>query len=166
MNILKLMTIADFFTLGNAASGFLSIIFSIEKNYPAAVIFLLIAVLLDFFDGKIARLFHSQGILGEDLDSLSDIVSFGIAPAVFGLMRISTMFAIFTMLVFVLCGILRLARFNASEDKKVFLGMPITLNGIIIPALFATNVDAVFYPAVFLASAMLMVSSFRIRKFF
>lgn len=165
MNLFKDITIADVFTLGNAISGFLSILFSIYRDYGLSIVFLLIAVGFDVLDGKIARLYY-QGKFGKDLDSLADIVSFGVAPAIFGIMHVRTVFGIIASIFFVLSGILRLARFNVSENKTVYQGMPITFNGLIVPLIYITKLPVVFYPFVYLVSGVLMISSFKLKKIF
>ena len=88
MKIKEILKLADFFTIGNLIFGVLSIFYAILGLFTYAAIFLLIAVLFDFLDGKIARMSKKateQGKqFGKQLDSLADIVSFGVAPAVFG----------------------------------------------------------------------------------
>ena len=80
----KLMKVADFFTIGNIIFGVLSIFYAISSQFKEAVIFMLIAVLFDFLDGKVARLMNEGASeFGKELDSLCDLVSFGVAPAVF-----------------------------------------------------------------------------------
>ncbi len=169
----KLMKFADFFTLFNVALGLVSIVFSINNNFKYAAIVLFIAVLFDYLDGKIAKAMKQQNVFGKELDSLADTVSFGVAPAIFGFSLMQTAsslkqfqmaFGIVAFTIFLFCGILRLARYNIMDMKGSYQGMPITLNGIIIPLIYFMNVHVQFYPYVYLALGILMVSSLRIKK--
>ena len=162
----KLIRLPDYFTLLNAVSGLLSILFSISEKYITALIFILVAVVMDFLDGKMARFVNRDNRFGKELDSLADIVSFGVAPAVFAFMHTRTLFAVVSFAVFLLAGILRLARYNSVKPSAFFSGMPITLNGVIIPAAFFLEVPLSYYPFVFLALAVLMLVPVKIRRIF
>jgi len=161
-NIFSLLKFADIFTLLNAVFGLTSIYFSIMGQFNPAAVFMLLAVLFDYIDGKMAR-FTGTSEFGRELDSLADIISFGISPIVFGFSQIKTTFAMIVFALFLICGILRLARHNIIKIKG-FVGMPITMNGIIIPVIYFANVPVNYYPYIFLASAILMISSIKIRK--
>jgi len=171
--ISKLLKFADLFTLLNAALGIVSIVFSINNNFDYAAYTLIIAVVFDYLDGKIAKTMQQQSVFGKELDSLADTVSFGVAPAIFGfsLMQFSSkisqpqiMFGVIAFTIFIFCGILRLARYNIMDFKGSFQGMPITLNGIIIPLAYFLGTPIKFYPYVYLVLGILMVSSLRIKK--
>lgn len=118
-------------TLANIALGFLSIIAAADGRYDHAVYFLFAAALCDMMDGRLARMLDASSKFGMELDSLSDVVSFGIAPAV--LMYLSTLKVYGTVgamvcVAYLLCGALRLARFNIDEGplaKVTFQGTPI-----------------------------------------
>ena len=171
--IFSLLKFADIFTLFNVALGLISIVLSISNNFTYAAVVLLIAVVFDYLDGKIAVSLHQQNTFGKELDSLADTVSFGVAPAIFGFSLMQTAsrmrqfqisFAIIAFTIFLFCGILRLARYNIMDMKGVYQGMPITLNGIIIPLIYFFNVPFRYYPYIYLVLGILMVSSLRIRK--
>ena len=171
--ILNLLKFADIFTLLNVALGLVSIVFSINDNFDYAAYLLLAAVVFDYLDGKIAKFMRQQSVFGRELDSLADTVSFGVAPAIFGfglmqfasgIKQLQVTFGIIAFTIFLFCGILRLARYNIMELKGSFQGMPITLNGIIIPLAYFLDVPIRFYPYIYLALGILMVSSFRIKK--
>jgi len=166
MNILKEITAADMITLGNAIAGLVSILFSIDQNFEMAAFFLVLAVLFDVIDGKITRVCHCSGKLGKDLDSLADVISFCVAPVVFAMMQIQNLFAFLAFIVFLCCGLLRLARFNVLEFRHSYEGMPITLNGIIVPLIYLMRMPGFVYPIVYLVLGGLMISSFRIKKIF
>ncbi|MBI2541654.1 CDP-diacylglycerol--serine O-phosphatidyltransferase [Candidatus Woesearchaeota archaeon] len=162
--MLRLIKFADIFTLTNVIFGIISILFSIKGWYSTASLMLLLAVVSDYFDGKIAKIMGQQNEFGKELDSLADTISFGVAPAIFGFGLIQTPLAVISFTVFLFCGILRLARYNIMNLKGGFQGMPITLNGIIIPLVFFIDVPIRFYPYIYLVLGVFMVSSFRLKK--
>ncbi|MAG91347.1 CDP-diacylglycerol--serine O-phosphatidyltransferase [Candidatus Woesearchaeota archaeon] len=171
----KLLKFADLFTLLNVATGLVSIVLSITNHFNLAATMLLIAVIFDYLDGKIAKSMHQQNSFGKELDSLADTVSFGIAPAIFGfsfmqfatnLEQFQLTFGIIAFTIFLFCGILRLARYNIMDLKGVYQGMPITLNGIIIPVVYFLGTPIKFYPYIYLLLGILMISSLRIKKLF
>ena len=150
MSMLRSYTAADAFTIGNAACGtiaiFLCLDYLSDRNARflwAAFLLLPLALVFDVLDGYVARLERSrQYVLGADLDSLADVISFGVAPAVLGFtlgMRGGWDMLILTY--FVVCGVSRLARFNvtalalANEETgkvKYFEGTPIPSSIIIV----------------------------------
>jgi CDP-diacylglycerol---serine O-phosphatidyltransferase len=162
--ISKLLKLADLFTLTNVIFGLLAIIFSINKQFLFATISLFLAVLADFLDGRIAKRLHQQNAFGKELDSLADTISFGVAPTIFGFSLIQTPLAIVSFTIFLFCGILRLARYNLMNVRDSYAGMPITLNGVVIPAVYLFKVPIEFYPYIYLVLGMLMISSLSFRK--
>ena len=123
--------IPSLLTAANLFCGFYSIVSVLNSDYITAAIAILVAMLFDGFDGKIARLTNSTSRFGVEFDSLSDLVSFGVAPglliytwALNGYGKIGWL-AVF---LFVVCGAMRLARFNVQtsvSDNKFFMGLPI-----------------------------------------
>ena len=117
-------------TTGNLFCGFLALVFCAQVRFFEAAIALFAAMVLDVLDGKVARLTGSTTQFGVEFDSLADVVSFCVAPAfmlyslVLGrLGRVAWLGAI----LFVICGALRLARFNvatATADRRYFVGLP------------------------------------------
>jgi CDP-diacylglycerol--serine O-phosphatidyltransferase len=145
--------VADFFTLGNAACGALMVFFaaafvgtrSLAHFYlsaamaPAAFVF-------DVLDGRIARWRHEQSPLGRELDSLADVISFGIGPAALGFAAgLQGGWDLLALIYFVCCGVSRLARYNitadslAAGDAKVpfFEGTPIPTSVVLVALLAA-----------------------------
>ena len=128
------------FTCGNICFGILSIFSSIEGNFITAAWFLIGALACDIIDGRIARMTKTTSEFGLQLDTLSDLVSFGTAPALMMYMLVlNTMgkIGIAIAVLFVLCSALRLARFNAlahsGEPQKHFVGLPTPASaGVII----------------------------------
>jgi|TARA_B110000971_G_scaffold61455_1_gene62720 CDP-diacylglycerol--serine O-phosphatidyltransferase len=129
-------------TIIGVCLGISSIKFSLDQNYSLAVIFLVFAALLDALDGRIARLIKGTSEFGKELDSLTDFVSFGIAPAFilyFWELKNYGKIGWAITLIFSVCCVLRLARFNLtkiSEDEEwklnYFEGMPSPAGAILI----------------------------------
>lgn len=173
MKLQSILKTADFVTLGNLIFGMLSIFASINKSFTLAMLFMLLAVACDFFDGKFARLSkkitQQQKDFGKQLDSLADLVSFGVAPAVFGfMMGLSAWYALLILVLFVCAGLLRLARFNILPTSDYFVGVAITTNGILFPLLYFVWL-LIPYPielflVVYLFMAFAMMSSVKVRK--
>jgi len=163
MNFKK--NLSNFITLLNLASGFISIIFAINEKFVLSASFIIAAAVFDYFDGKIARYFNIESDLGADLDSLSDLVSFGVAPAIMNYVLFKNNLLVFFALIFVLCGAFRLASFNVLKSKvKGFVGMPITINGIIFPVLYFANATLLISCIVFIVSSLLMISAIHFDK--
>jgi len=121
----------NLFTTANLFCGFYAIVAAFNADYITASIAVLIAMVFDVLDGKVARLTHATSRFGVEYDSLSDMVSFGVAPGVLiylwalnGYGKLGWL-AVF---LFVACGAMRLARFNvqaATVESKYFVGLPI-----------------------------------------
>jgi CDP-diacylglycerol--serine O-phosphatidyltransferase len=117
------------FTVGNMFAGFFAVIATLNGHYQSAAVAIGIAVILDGLDGRVARMANATSDFGLQLDSLADVVSFGIAPAVliysWGLVGFGN-FARLSAFVFLICGAMRLARFNIqTKNLKSFAGLPI-----------------------------------------
>jgi len=158
-------------------SAVFGIYFAIATNYPAAIISLLWAVLFDWFDGIIARKMKGrtkeQGALGAQLDSMIDIVSFGVLPAIlllsygdYGLWYLPGAFIV------IASGAIRLSYFNiyGLMDNKTYLGLSVDSNGLIIPLIFLfesffsqTNFSIMLYALLLVLSA-LNLSSLSVKK--
>lgn len=164
-SLLQTVKIPDIFSLFNAAAGLASIFFSSVGRLKLAAVFLIIAVIFDYLDGKMARLLEIKREFGRQMDSLCDIVSFGVAPVVFGLQIVDgTAWNYLILIAFVLCGILRLARFNALGDMPYYVGVPITTWGYVIPLFFFAKLPSAYFPWLYLLMAVLMVSPIKIPK--
>ena len=117
--------LADFFTLANAACGVAAVFCAIEFVESRSIAYFLVAAALapaafifDVLDGKIARKMQQHSALGRELDSLADVISFGVAPAVLGFAAgLDGAFDWLALIYFVCCGVSRLARFNVSAEK-------------------------------------------------
>ncbi|MDR0617764.1 MAG: CDP-diacylglycerol--serine O-phosphatidyltransferase [Endomicrobium sp.] len=119
------------FTCGNISCGYLSIVSSINGNFTQAAWFLIFAIAFDMIDGRIARFTKTTSEFGIQIDSLSDLISFGVAPSVMmyqlvlnSMGKVGLAIAIF----FVVCSALRLAKFNVQTQNGIvyssFVGLP------------------------------------------
>jgi CDP-diacylglycerol--serine O-phosphatidyltransferase len=149
--------------MGNLISGLFSITFIMSDYLRMAALFIFLAAFLDLFDGRIARKLKVNSELGVELDSLADVVSFGIAPAL--LFHTLSPHSLLTSVAFVLypsMGALRLARFSAKPTIGYFMGIPITLSGLIMASM---GLFLYSNPYITILLAILMVSPVRIKKF-
>jgi CDP-diacylglycerol--serine O-phosphatidyltransferase len=133
-SIYRLIKLPDLVTLLNALLGFTAVLMVVQSpsNVYHASILIILAVIADGLDGAIARSME-YGVLGENLDSLADVISFGLAPAVIAYAILAPQYHYLVCVVsgaFLACGILRLARFNAISAKDGFVGLPITTSGL------------------------------------
>jgi CDP-diacylglycerol--serine O-phosphatidyltransferase len=133
--------IPSLFTAGNLICGFFSVLSTFDGNYLHATYFIIIANLLDGLDGYAARLTRSTSQFGVEFDSLADVVSFGVAPAVLVYFWALVPWGTWGWLAactFVVCGALRLSRFNVQAvgpAKKHFVGLPIPAAAEMIAAI-------------------------------
>ena len=131
----------NLFTSASLFCGFYAILAAIQGRYETAAIAILISCLLDGLDGKIARFTHTTTQFGTEFDSLSDLVAFGVAPAVLAFQWALEPFGRFGWLacfMYLICGALRLARFNVQKETleaKYFKGLPIPAAASLIASL-------------------------------
>mgnify|MGYP001199820744 CR=1 FL=1 len=162
--------IPNLITLGNLYCGFLSIGYAAVGQFTNAAILIIIGMILDSMDGRIARMLNAQSPIGKQLDSLADIVTFGVAPCY---LVYYTIFAQNGLLGFAVAGLFplfgayRLARFNITSDDEnmnYFTGVPITAAGGILAllTLFNSWIPNIVTTVVFTALCFLMVSTIKI----
>jgi CDP-diacylglycerol--serine O-phosphatidyltransferase len=201
ISMLRTYTPADALTIGNAACGTIAIFLCLDylatgnrQFLWAAFILLPLALVFDVLDGYVARLDRRrQSVLGADLDSLADVISFGVAPAVLGFtLGLRGGWDMVVLTYFVVCGVSRLARFNVTASSladtetgkvKYFEGTPIPTSIVIVAllgaAVFAGRVDdrvwlgvyrlgpALLHPLVLiygLSGSAMISATLRIRK--
>lgn len=157
-------------TLGNMFCGFLAIMYSATNRYEKAALAIGIAILLDGLDGRVARRLNATSKFGLEFDSFSDLISFGVAPAIllyhWCFYPLADEFGVAVTFVYVICAASRLARFNiAAENLKSFVGCPTPGAAGFVAALvnFAPRVQPSFMLQLFgtivmIALAYLMVS--------
>ncbi|MEN6615179.1 MAG: CDP-diacylglycerol--serine O-phosphatidyltransferase [Syntrophorhabdus sp.] len=169
----------NFLTSLSLLSGFYAIVASIDRNFKYAAIAIFISAIFDMLDGRVARMTNSSSRFGVEFDSLSDVIAFGVAPAVLAYLWALKSYGKFGWLaafLFVACGALRLARFNIQVDtaqKKHFLGLPIpagaaTIAGIVLFYSwigYYSGTKTIIMPIVIYCLALLMVSKFRYISF-
>jgi CDP-diacylglycerol--serine O-phosphatidyltransferase len=169
----------NLFTALNLFCGFFAMVAAVDGNFVAAAYAIFVAGIFDNLDGKIARATHSTSKFGVEFDSLCDLVSFGVAPGlmmyVWALQPLGRIGWLAGFL-FVVCGALRLARFNTqvgTVDSRYFVGLPIPAGaGMNAAAILFCNkmgVDPHMYPLAFLVMlytlSFLMVSTIKYPSF-
>lgn len=176
-SIKNFLAISDLVSLLNMSSGFLSILCSINQNFELAAILMIIAIIFDSIDGWVARKTNRQDTLGfgKNIDSLSDAVSFGVAPAVFIYTSINTTsillqpIVILVSLLIVVCGVLRLTRYNIIADHmniSGFIGFPIPGISLIIAAYYLSGLYNAYIALILSAVvSLLMISNIKYPKF-
>ncbi|MFH1994345.1 MAG: CDP-diacylglycerol--serine O-phosphatidyltransferase [Nitrospinota bacterium] len=171
--------VPNLFTTGNIFCGFYSIVSVINKNFYHAAWAILVATIFDALDGRVARWTHATSDFGVQYDSLSDLVSFGMAPALLVYMWVLQPFGRIGWLaafLFVICAALRLARFNthAAEDEgHSFEGLPTPAAAIMVAStvimtkdlLLMDKIHPLISVMVVYSLAFLMVSSVKYRSF-
>ncbi|MEH7347653.1 CDP-diacylglycerol--serine O-phosphatidyltransferase [Gottfriedia acidiceleris] len=155
-------SIPNLLTIGNLLCGVLSITFNMSGLIMISSIFIFIAAFFDLLDGRVARKLKVNSEFGVELDSLADIVSFGVAPAL--LFHAISAPSILTSLAFILfptMGALRLAKFSAKPTIGYFKGLPIPAAGLPL-----AGMGMFFYSNAWitLILAFLMVSPIRFKK--
>ena len=174
----------SFFTVSNIFCGFYSISSAIRGNYELAGVLIGIAMILDTLDGRIARLTHTTSEFGVQLDSLADVITFGLAPAILSYQwaflnyerHIIDRAGWLACFLFLVCAASRLARFNVQtsvvHDKRYFLGMPtpaaagmVASTVYCFPERIDGDISALAALAMMFVLAFLMVSRIRYRTF-
>ncbi|MBS4194762.1 CDP-diacylglycerol--serine O-phosphatidyltransferase [Lederbergia citri] len=160
---------ANVLTLANLGLGGCAILVGINGQLHLSLLLIFIAALADRFDGIVARKLQIESDLGKQLDSMSDIISFGVAPALLlyqGILNLFGFPGIFLTVFFISCGAFRLARFNITENNGYFMGLPITSAGCLLTLSYLAI--PYFPPNSFLfiifILSILMISTFTFKK--
>jgi CDP-diacylglycerol--serine O-phosphatidyltransferase len=175
-SIFAFLELPDYLTLLGGVFGIVAMIASINAAYLSAAVFMILSVLCDFYDGKLARLIDRKNkVFGEVLDTSVDTVSFVVTPVIYGYsLGLNSTIAIALMIVFAMAALLRLARFSCvkTTDKGYFLGMPVTYNNLIFPisylAMHAIGFDGfitILFSILFAVTTILMSSTIKWIKF-
>lgn len=162
--------IPNLLTFANLTLGVISILEIIIKNYFAAAILIIFAAFIDRYDGRAARFFNVSSELGKELDSLADLVSFGIAPAFLIFIKYNFLnlgdirpAGVCFLLIYIMSGSYRLARYNIGKSEGIFIGVPITIAGFIL-ALYALFIPSNVISALGSAMLLLLLSYFMVSK--
>tara|TARA_B100001769_G_scaffold266854_1_gene253582 strand:- start:231 stop:1037 length:807 start_codon:yes stop_codon:yes gene_type:complete len=165
-------------TLIGVCIGLTSIRFALDGKFEFAIIAVILAALIDGLDGRIARLIKGTSKVGKELDSLTDMISFGVAPAfIMYFWKLNTLgrFGWLVCLIYVICVALRLARFNVNSNQEpswrdnFFEGVPSPAGGILVltPLIISItdfNLITINYnivvPTFFIATSLLLISKF------
>jgi CDP-diacylglycerol---serine O-phosphatidyltransferase len=165
-------SLPNLFTVGNLFLGIISIILVFNNNPELAAIMVIVAMLLDGLDGRVARALNVQSEFGKELDSLSDVISFGVAPAfimyVVAFSEMNPAAAWLVTGIFPICGALRLARFNVvAGTPGYFIGLPIPAAGGVLCtlALFHNELNTIVLFLSTLLLSYLMVSTVKYPNF-
>tara|TARA_B100000073_G_scaffold106507_1_gene85515 strand:- start:153 stop:956 length:804 start_codon:yes stop_codon:yes gene_type:complete len=172
------MILPNMLTLIGVCIGLTSIRFALDGRFELAIIAILFAALIDGLDGRIARLIKGTSKVGKELDSLTDMISFGVAPAfIMYFWKLNTLerFGWLLCLVYVICVALRLARFNINSNQEpswkdnFFEGVPSPAGGILVLTpliislsgfeIYQLNYDLIV-PVFFIITSFLLISKF------
>jgi CDP-diacylglycerol--serine O-phosphatidyltransferase len=172
------MLLPNMLTLFGVCIGLTSIRFALDGKFEFAIIAIIFAALIDGLDGRLARLIKGTSKVGKELDSLTDMISFGVAPAfIMYFWKLNSLgrFGWLLCLIFVICVALRLARFNINSNQQpswrdnFFEGVPSPAGGILVLSpliyslsglnLFQINYDIVV-PVFFITISFLLISKF------
>lgn len=150
----------------NLVVGVFSLTSTIQGHYRLAFLFIVVAAVFDILDGYLARLLNCTSEYGKQLDSLADLVSFGVAPALLLVVgQLSQHFSagILAATMFIVCGALRLARFNMNSTSSIYTGLPITAAGLLLSVLSLSPgpIQPVVVMGMMIVLSLLMVSRFR-----
>jgi CDP-diacylglycerol--serine O-phosphatidyltransferase len=166
----------NMFTLVGVCIGLTSIKFAFDERFGLAIICIIVAGLIDGLDGRIARLIKGTSQVGKELDSLTDVISFGVAPAfIMYFWQLNSLGRVgwLICLIYVICVALRLARFNVNSDTQAswkdnfFEGVPSPAGGILVlmPLIYSKSELQIinlnysyFVPALFILISILLIS--------
>ena len=172
------MLLPNMLTLIGVCIGLTSIRFALDEKFEFAIIAIIIAALIDGLDGRIARLIKGTSKVGKELDSLTDMISFGVAPAfIMYFWKLNTLgrFGWLLSLVYVICVALRLARFNIGSNQEpswrdnFFEGVPSPSGGILVLTPLILSLSGFDYiqlnyemitPIFFILTSFLLISKF------
>ena len=172
------MLLPNILTLIGVCIGLTSIRFALDGRFEFAIIAIIFAALIDGLDGRIARLIKGTSKVGKELDSLTDMISFGVAPAFimyFWKLNVLGKFGWLLCLVYVICVALRLARFNINSNQEpswkdnFFEGVPSPAGGILVLSPLIVSLSGFDYfelnyniivPIFFIMTSFLLISKF------
>ncbi|MEN3005149.1 CDP-diacylglycerol--serine O-phosphatidyltransferase [Dehalobacterium formicoaceticum] len=166
---MSLTIVPSLFTIANLIFGILAILNTLWEQYYDASIFIILAMIMDVLDGKVARKLDVSSNFGKELDSLADVVSFGVAPAILVYTQSLEHYqwlGLAVIIWFAVAGALRLARFNVITTSGYYQGIPITVAGSFLAflLLFAHMINPLVMLLITAILGFLMICTFRVPK--
>lgn len=160
------MKLPDYITCLNLISGLLAIYSAIHHHYWEAAVLLLAGVFFDAIDGYVARRMHIESKFGAELDSLADLVTFGVAPMVLVTAYYNTPWLSLLSILIPVAGALRLARHNVNRHltKGYLIGLPITMSGLVMPLLILFKMNKNVAAVTIVVLSLFYVSTRRVNK--
>jgi CDP-diacylglycerol--serine O-phosphatidyltransferase len=190
--MIRAFHVADLLTIANGCCGMAAIfvaVRAVERHTPldlfVAAVLVVVALIFDVFDGRVARWRHEASVLGREMDSLADVISFGVAPAVIAFVAgLDTPADATCLIFFAVCGVSRLARYNVTAEQlagptgkvRYYEGTPIPTSIVPLGLLLLAHSSGALLPVapfgvrlhlvsvLFVASGSLMISTIRIPK--
>ena len=163
--------IPNLFTFLNLSLGIFSILFTLTGKTNYAAFMVIAAAIIDRYDGRIARKISASSNIGKELDSLSDLISFGAAPAILGFSLFLKYFGIIgyiITIIYPIAGAYRLARFNVTQFNSIYTGIPITIAGFVISVDYLISIYIVRHFVIssllLILLSYLMVSNIKVKK--
>lgn len=160
--------IPNIITIGNFISGLIAIYSLLVHDIRSAIIFIILGLLFDLFDGMIARKLDAVSEIGKELDSFADLVTFGIAPSMLAYhvsLHHLQFIGILCALTYSVCGMLRLSKFNVEQSNlPTFIGMPIPFAAVCLMILCFVH-NPIFLALGTCALSYLMVSKIKFPHF-
>ena len=171
-------SLPNLLTFINLSLGIIALLFAFKDELIQASLLVMVAALTDRFDGKVARMLDSTSELGKELDSLSDLISFGVAPIIIAwqisFLPLGILGYLLTVL-FPIAGAYRLARYNVTTFNNVFCGIPITIAGAFLAIVnlynsFSkirgtySNVNTIVCAVIVVLLSYFMISKIQIKK--
>ena len=160
------MKLPDYITCLNLISGLLAIYAAIHHHYWESATLLLAGVFFDAIDGFVARRMHIESKFGAELDSLADLVTFGVAPMVLVTAYYNTPWLSLLSILIPVAGALRLARHNINRHltKGYLIGLPITMSGLVLPLLIVFKLSIHVAAVTIIGLSVFYVSTRRVNK--
>ena len=152
--------------MSNLICGITAILLAIDKYFLFACLFIVIGSIFDVLDGKVASKIDNTSQFGSILDSLADLVTFGVAPMIILHLHYSSLVITVVAISLPVCGAWRLARYSSSTTKNrdFFKGLPITANAFITTGIVLLGFPAILAVIIIITTAILFVSKIKIKR--
>jgi CDP-diacylglycerol---serine O-phosphatidyltransferase len=170
-DIRSYVKLPDYVTLIGLICSILSIFFSIRREFIVATLLIVLSTVFDYYDGRVARKIKREGNFGRELDNLCDVVLYLISVSIFGYMvGLNNILAIFIFLMFIISGVVRLARFALlGIEDGYYRGLPVGFS-VIIPFVYFIlrffNISIMYLLLFYFIPSFFMISTIKVRKAF